>query len=81
MYFRNAFGKIATWLFLQGFLSSLVKLSSLTLARNEFEAYPVGGPAQFHCLVSLNMEHNQVSNTLITDATTRRHDAVPDGDL
>jgi len=46
---------------LQGLLSSLVKLTSLTLARNCFQSYPVGGPSQFSTIYSLNMEHNRIN--------------------
>ena len=45
----------------QGLLSSLVKLTSLTLARNCFQSYPVGGPSQFSTIYSLNMEHNRIN--------------------
>lgn len=45
----------------QGLLSSLVKLTSLTLARNCFQSYPVGGPSQFSTIYSLNMEHNCIN--------------------
>ena len=47
--------------FLQSLLSSLVKLNSLTLARNCFQLYPVGGPSQFSTIYSLNMEHNRIN--------------------
>lgn len=46
---------------LQSLLSSLVKLNSLTLARNCFQLYPVGGPSQFSTIYSLNMEHNRIN--------------------
>lgn len=45
----------------QGLLSSLVNLTSLTLARNCFQSYPVGGPSQFSTIYSLNMEHNRIN--------------------
>ena len=32
--------------------------SSITLSRNQFSAYPTGGPAQFLNITTLNMEHN-----------------------
>lgn len=32
---------------LEGLLSSLVNLTSLTLSRNQFVSYPTGGPSQF----------------------------------
>jgi hypothetical protein len=38
-----------------------VKLTSLTLARNCFQSYPVGGPSQFSTIYSLNMEHNRIN--------------------
>lgn len=55
---------LSSWVvffFLQGLLSSLVKLTSLTLARNCFQSYPVGGPSQFSTIYSLNMEHNRIN--------------------
>lgn len=45
----------------QGLLSSLVNLTSLTLARNCFQSYPVGGPSQFSTIYALNMEHNRIN--------------------
>ena len=30
-----------------GLLSSLINLSSITLARNQFASFPLGGPTQF----------------------------------
>ncbi|MGH0129272.1 UNVERIFIED_CONTAM: hypothetical protein FKN15_051375 [Acipenser sinensis] len=45
----------------KGLLSSLVNLTSLTLARNCFQSYPVGGPSQFSTIYSLNMEHNRIN--------------------
>lgn len=39
----------------------MVKLTSLTLARNCFQSYPVGGPSQFSTIYSLNMEHNCIN--------------------
>lgn len=45
----------------QGLLSSLANLTSLTLARNCFQSYPVGGPLQFSTIYSLNMEHNRIN--------------------
>ena len=50
-----------SFFFLQSLLSSLVKLNSLTLARNCFQLYPVGGPSQFSTIYSLNMEHNRIN--------------------
>lgn len=44
----------------EGLLSSLSNLSSLTLSRNSFASYPVGGPSQFTNVHSINFEHNQV---------------------
>lgn len=44
----------------EGLLSSLSNLSSLTLSRNAFNSYPVGGPSQFTNVHSINLEHNQV---------------------
>ena len=44
----------------EGLLSSLSNLTSITLSRNNFTAYPSGGPAQFTNVHSLNMEHNQI---------------------
>lgn len=43
-----------------GLLSSLTNLTSITLSRNAFAAYPSGGPAQFTNVYSINIEHNQV---------------------
>lgn len=43
-----------------GLLSSLSNLSSLTLSRNAFNSYPMGGPSQFTNVHSINLEHNQV---------------------
>ena len=42
-----------------GLLSSLEKLNNISLSRNQFTAFPAGGPAQFVHVQSLNMEHNQ----------------------
>ena len=42
-----------------GLLSSLEKLNNISLSRNQFAAFPAGGPAQFVHVQSLNMEHNQ----------------------
>ena len=42
-----------------GLLSSLGNLCYITLSRNQFSAFPAGGPAQFIHVQSLNMEHNQ----------------------
>jgi leucine-rich repeat protein SHOC2 len=44
----------------EGLLSSLNNLTSITLSRNAFVAYPTGGPAQFTNVYSINMEHNQI---------------------
>ena len=41
-----------------GLLAALDKISSITLSRNQFTAYPAGGPAQFLNITALNMEHN-----------------------
>lgn len=45
-----------------GLLSSLVNLSSITLSRNKFDSFPMGGPMQFRSVTSLSMELNQVKN-------------------
>ena len=42
-----------------GLLSSLEKLCYISLSRNQFSAFPAGGPAQFIHVQCLNMEHNQ----------------------
>lgn len=59
----NARDSVSSLIFVlhQGLLSSLVKLTSLTLARNCFQSYPVGGPSQFSTIYSLNMEHNCIN--------------------
>lgn len=44
----------------EGLLSSLTKLTNITLSRNNFTAYPSGGPAQFTNSYSINTEHNQI---------------------
>ena len=41
-----------------GLLAALDKITSITLSRNQFTAYPAGGPAQFLNITALNMEHN-----------------------
>ena len=41
-----------------GLLAALDKITSITLSRNQFTAYPAGGPAQFVNITALNMEHN-----------------------
>jgi leucine-rich repeat protein SHOC2 len=43
-----------------GLLSSLSSLTSITISRNCFTAYPAGGPAQFTNVYSINLEHNQI---------------------
>merc|ERR1719270_344683 len=42
----------------EGLLSSLDKITSITLSRNQFTACPAGGPGQFVNITTLNMEHN-----------------------
>jgi len=46
----------------EGLLSSLVNLSSVTLSRNKFDGFPVGGPMQFKSVTSFSMELNHVTN-------------------
>lgn len=43
----------------EGLLASLDNLNSITLSRNQFTAFPSGGPAQFINITTLNMEHNK----------------------
>lgn len=36
----------------------MFKILYLLMLRNQFTAYPAGGPAQFVNITTLNMEHN-----------------------
>ena len=44
----------------EGLLSSLVHLNTISLARNNFNAFPFGGPTQFTSVHSINMECNTI---------------------
>lgn len=47
-------------LFQEGLLSSLVHLNTISLARNNFNSFPLGGPTQFTSVHSINMECNTI---------------------
>ena len=44
----------------EGLLSSLVHLNTISLARNNFNSFPLGGPTQFTSVHSINMECNTI---------------------
>ncbi|KAL1240434.1 Leucine-rich repeat protein [Trichinella pseudospiralis] len=44
----------------EGMLSRLSNVSTINLSRNDFAAFPQGGPAQFTASVAVNLEHNQI---------------------
>jgi leucine-rich repeat protein SHOC2 len=47
-------------IFQEGLLSSLVHLNTISLARNNFNSFPLGGPTQFTSVHSINMECNTI---------------------
>lgn len=49
----------------EGLLSSLSNLNTLTLSRNEFVSYPVGGPSQF-CTVHVGFHSLLIDPLLLT---------------
>ena len=57
-----------------GLLAALDKISSITLSRNQFTAYPAGGPAQFLNITALNMEHNLCDRSVCGLAGPRTSD-------
>ncbi|KAG1667911.1 Leucine-rich repeat protein soc-2 [Nymphon striatum] len=57
----NTISQLPVNKFFEGLLSSLSKLTSLTLSRNAFPSYPIGGPSQFCNVQAINMEHNQIN--------------------
>lgn len=46
----------------EGLLSSLCNLNQLTLSRNQFTSYPVGGPAQFTTVQVSSAQHRCTVN-------------------
>ena len=41
-------------------MSSLIHLNTISLARNNFNSFPLGGPTQFTSVHSINMECNTI---------------------
>uniref|UniRef100_A0A1I8H3A7 Protein lap1 n=1 Tax=Macrostomum lignano TaxID=282301 RepID=A0A1I8H3A7_9PLAT len=57
----------------EGLLSSMKRLTSIVLSRNQFVHFPPGGPSQFTNCLSVAMDHNEIGSIPVGMFSTARH--------